>query len=103
MSFEDCHALVKNMVEQQYTGVDCTTIVYLGQSQEILKSSKVGLWAHSVSQESVVVNMRMPGIRRFLSRLADMGLNVAADYQGVRYKFVKTNLDSRTTSPSSSL
>ncbi|PQK14980.1 hypothetical protein BB8028_0005g04980 [Beauveria bassiana] len=104
MSVRDCRELVEAMLQQEFegSGMEATTIVYKN-AEEIMKTSKMGLWAQSAVQESVVINMRMPGIKRFLRNLAEMGVGVTAEYQGVLYKFVPTNLESRATSPCSSL
>ncbi|KAM0744163.1 hypothetical protein ACQRIT_001477 [Beauveria bassiana] len=91
MSVKDCRELVEAMLQQEFegSGMEATTIVYKN-AEEIIKTSKMGLWAHSAVQESVVINMRMPGIKRFLRNLAEMGVGVTAEYQGVLYKFVPT-------------
>ncbi|EJP68557.1 uncharacterized protein BBA_02559 [Beauveria bassiana ARSEF 2860] len=89
MSVNDSRELVEAMLQQEFegSGIEATTIVYKN-AEEIIKTSKMGLWAQSAVQESVVINMRMPGIKRFLRNLAEMGVGVTAEYQGVLYKFV---------------
>ncbi|KAH8710812.1 hypothetical protein HC256_007642 [Beauveria bassiana] len=91
MSVNDSRELVEAMLQQEFegSGIEATTIVYKN-AEEIIKTSKMGLWAQSAVQESVVINMRMPGIKRFLRNLAEMGVGVTAEYQGVLYKFVPT-------------
>ncbi|KGQ10193.1 hypothetical protein BBAD15_g4465 [Beauveria bassiana D1-5] len=94
MFVRDCRELVEAMLQQEFegSGMEATTIVYKN-AEEIMKTSKMGLWAQSAVQESVVINMRMPGIKRFLRNLAEMGVGVTAEYQGVLYKFVPSTCE----------
>ncbi|XWX02088.1 hypothetical protein V2A60_010120 [Cordyceps javanica] len=91
MSVEDCQRLIAHGLTQEFSvaGDNSGTIVY-AHPAPVLTDPRVELWAQSVSQESVTVNMLMPGIKGFLNRLAMYGSGYADDYQGVRYKFVQS-------------
>lgn len=49
---------------------------------------KIALWAETMSGDSCLVNMRMPGIKRTLERLADQGPGHSAGLDGVMCRFV---------------
>ncbi|KAG8427475.1 hypothetical protein J3459_006653 [Metarhizium acridum] len=88
MSVEDCQHLISVVLEQEFrvAGGDSKTLVYSNPSV-ILTSPAVQLWAESLEHESVMVEMQLPGIKRFLRRLAAYGVGYPADYNGVRYSF----------------
>ncbi|KAK3376526.1 hypothetical protein B0T24DRAFT_221606 [Lasiosphaeria ovina] len=74
---------------------------------KIMESTALGvaLWAHHTGGSGpILVDMRMPGLKRELKKLAGFGLGAhTTTYQGVTYKFVKTKNSSSTDSNLSSL
>ncbi|OAA72210.1 hypothetical protein ISF_01283 [Cordyceps fumosorosea ARSEF 2679] len=102
MSVQDCELLIQSRLMSEYTS-SVDNIFIHATAELILGDQRVGLWAQSLETESVLVNMLMPGIKRFLARLATYGTGYPDDYKGVRYKFMPTNLNSGTTSPAGSL
>lgn len=54
----------------------------------ILQDDLVALWAHSRSGDRYIA-MRLPGLRRFLERLAAQGMGYSMEYDGVVFKFME--------------
>lgn len=91
MSVEDCVNLIEGTLGQEYSTLDnhASTIVH-STPDLVLQNSTVQLWAQSLDEESITVNMLMPGIKAFLKGLATYGVGYADEYRGVRYKFVQS-------------
>ena len=59
--------------------------------QKILGSLETGvaLMAVSATGRDLTIDMRLPGVRRVLERLASDGVGMDAENQGVRFMFVE--------------
>ncbi|KAH8880482.1 hypothetical protein GQ53DRAFT_755040 [Thozetella sp. PMI_491] len=101
----DCKALVEQVLPStykagsEYVNVDPTP----GRVLEDVGVLAVCLYAQSLEDQSKLVHMRMPGLVRFLTNLANNGVGAFGDYGGVRYQFIEYGSKSGTTTPVSSL
>ncbi|KAJ5111694.1 hypothetical protein NUU61_001324 [Penicillium alfredii] len=85
----------------EYKNEDRTTFVDT-TPEKILQTSTMALWAQSTSGKKQV-NLGLPSLKSWLKNLAANGSGRAETYQGVIFKFVNQEPNSRTTTPLSSL
>lgn len=50
----------------------------------------VALYAQSTTGRAVIINLMMPRLRRFLKRLSGDGVGCSDEFEGVRYRFMKS-------------
>jgi len=93
----DCESLVDDILPDlcgdgaYNANIDTTP----GRILEDYARLAVALYAQSLSDSVVTINLMMPGIRSFLKRLASNGVGSSEDYNGVRYRFIECKLESR--------
>ena len=94
MSILDCRDLVETGLEIDFRldglgGENCEIRTIPHQILEH-PETKVVLYAQSLGETDVVVNMRLPRIRAFLRALTENGLGYSDEHDGVKYKFVSS-------------
>jgi|SRR3569833_446549 len=60
---------------------------------EVIGQVPVVLYAQSLTGSDKLIQIRLPGITRFLKQLAESGVTESGEYQEVRYRFVKGKND----------
>ncbi|KAL4913000.1 hypothetical protein BDW62DRAFT_205987 [Aspergillus aurantiobrunneus] len=95
-----CHEVVDEL-ERVYVGEDRFSNAY-ADPDKIVQTTRMAIWAQSTIVDRTV-HLGLPSIRGFLRRLAASGPGPFEEFQGVRHKFARQELESRTTSPMSTL
>ncbi|CAI7602812.1 unnamed protein product [Penicillium glandicola] len=80
---EHCEDLVAQ-IATEYVGIDRFSTVTTTPDR-ILQTTKMGLWAQSLSEDMLLLDMT------WLKSLAASGPGASEEYQGVRYRFAKRN------------
>lgn len=83
-----CLALVDVGIPEEYSegGRESQTIIS-SADERIVYHQGMELWARSVGQAEITVNMMSPSLRNWLRVLASNGPGHASQYNGVEYRF----------------
>ncbi|KAK0125628.1 hypothetical protein ONS96_009465 [Cadophora gregata f. sp. sojae] len=99
---KECEDLVDDGIPNEFKEADATMI---GKKPEVLvKWGPVTLCGQHTGPGYKSINLRLPGLKQWLRKLASSGIGPADEYQAVRYKFIdNTRSDTDSDSSVSSL